>query len=134
MKLRSVCVSDARFLYQLLEERPALASVSHKEMPTWEEHLQFVKSYPYSAWYIVEDDAGIAQGSVYLTIHDEIGVAIAGGSQGKGLGSQAVRMLMEQHQRREYRALIACKNERSQALFERLGFAMKASVFVWAKA
>jgi hypothetical protein len=35
----------ARILYALLAERTPEQSISHKKMPTWEEHLEHIKRH-----------------------------------------------------------------------------------------
>ena len=55
-----------KFLYELLLQRKEIVNISHKKMPTYEEHVTFVKSEPYSKWYIIQiDDEKV--GSIYLT-------------------------------------------------------------------
>jgi hypothetical protein len=46
----------ALVLHQLLEERDDTANISHKAMPSWDEHVRFVESKPYQAWYFIEDN------------------------------------------------------------------------------
>ena len=65
--------TDYEFLYDLLLQRNPDANISHKKMPTYEEHVNFVKSSPYSKWYIIEVDEERA-GSIYLTKQNEIGI------------------------------------------------------------
>ena len=73
LKLKEVDEKDVQFLYNLLEERKPVTYISHKKMPTYEEHVNFVKSSPYSKWYIIEID-GERAGSIYLTKQNEIGI------------------------------------------------------------
>ena len=54
IKLKIVSKSDYRFLYNLLKERDSKANISHKTMPTYTEHLRFIKSRPYRKWYVVK--------------------------------------------------------------------------------
>ena len=65
--------SDYRFLYELLTQRRQAANISHKKMPTYEEHVKFVRSRPYSKWYIINVN-GEKAGSIYLTKQNEIGI------------------------------------------------------------
>ena len=44
-------------------------------MPTYTEHLRFIKSRPYRKWYVVKYD-GLKIGSVYLTSQNEIGIFV----------------------------------------------------------
>ena len=51
--LKLVTDSDLEFLFQLLKNRDSRANISHKKMPTYQQHVKFVKSKPYSKWYII---------------------------------------------------------------------------------
>lgn len=109
-------------LYRLLRERDGKddINISHRSMPTLEEHAEFVRSRPYHAWYLIELPATWA-GAIYLTKGREIGVHLFEAFQGKGIGSQAVEALMERWPGK-FRANINPRNERSLAFFEKLGF------------
>ena len=60
-------------LYQLLSDRPH--QISHRQMPTFEEHATFVQNNLYRVWYIVHEDEHMV-GSVYLTDQNTIGINI----------------------------------------------------------
>ncbi len=45
--LKTVTDTDHKFLYELLENRDSRANISHKKMPTYRQHVKFVKSKPY---------------------------------------------------------------------------------------
>jgi len=129
MFLFPVTVNDAEFLYALLKERPPEANISHHEMPTFEEHVRFIESNPYEAWYTIEALTGSPGfeaprkiGALYLTRRDEIGVHILSEHRGRGYGRPAVQMLMERHPRERYLANISPLNETSQRMFRSLGF------------
>lgn len=121
----------ANILYQLLEERDPIVNISHKKMPTWEEHLAFVEThdpmcdgegeYAYRWWFLIEDENAIV-GQAYLTQRFEIGIQIAHEHQGRGLGSRAVKMLMQMETWPRYLANVAPGNEASRRMFEKLGF------------
>ncbi len=123
MNLRPVARSDAPFLYILLMERPSYANINHRASPSYADHLRFLESNPYDAWYIVED-AGEPVGSVHLTSADEIGVGIIAEARGRGLGTAAILELMERNPRPRFQAFISPLNPGSQRLFERLGFGL----------
>ena len=111
-----------RFLYALLAERTPEQSISHKKMPPYPEHEEFVLSKPYQAWYIlIEESSGYSVGSIYLSKNREIGISVAPGYQGRGYGKEAVRLLMARWPGR-FLANINPKNERSAAFFEGFGF------------
>lgn len=109
---------DADFLYGLLADRDPGVSISHKNMPTFDEHLAFIESKPYAAWYII----GPETGSIYLTHRDEVGIHIRRDKQGSGRGRKAVEALMQLHPRPRYLANIAPGNAGSLRFFQRLGF------------
>lgn len=106
-------------LYQLLQERPAEANISHKKMPTFEEHCDFVKSYPYKAWYLCYV-GGECVGSIYLTDRNEIGIFVFKQYQGKGFGKTMIQQLWQLHEGPFY-ANVSPKNQNSKAFFEKLG-------------
>lgn len=127
LTLHPVTFTDATFLYRMLGERTADQSISHRGMPTFDEHCAFMCSNPYAAWYIVETDKlGNAKttpiGHVYLTKHDEVGVFITSWLTAKGFGMAAVRKFMQMHKRDRYLANINPNNAVSQKLFGELGF------------
>ena len=73
LKFRLINKSDLKFLFNHLKERDPRENISHKKMPTYDEHVKFVLSKPYSKWYIIfERNKKI--GSVYLTKADELGL------------------------------------------------------------
>ena len=119
--------SYRQILYNLLLERTPEQSISHKEMPKWDDHQRFVDTKPYAAWYLIEDfydgiDGEIRiVGACYLTHQNEIGIGILNRYQGKGYGKKAVMMLMEAHPGRHL-ANINPNNPRSIRMFEDLGF------------
>jgi RimJ/RimL family protein N-acetyltransferase len=121
MKLRRVTEKDAAFLYRLLKERPAVANISHRKMPSRAKHLAFIKADPYAWWYILEED-GEDLGSIYLTGCDEIGVSIAHEHQRRGFAKRAIQALMHMHPRVRFLANVAPRNVLSHALFASLGF------------
>jgi RimJ/RimL family protein N-acetyltransferase len=119
-----------RRLYDLLAERKPEQSISHKRMPSWEEHVAFVESRPYEAWYLIDvvtenvDDVALITeiaGAVYLSRQREIGIGIFERFRGNGYASHAVRSLMTRHPGR-FLANINPANEPSIKLFRSLGF------------
>jgi RimJ/RimL family protein N-acetyltransferase len=109
------------FLYDLLSERDPVANISHREMPTFVKHNNFVNSRPYKSWYIVYADHGPV-GAIYLTMQNEIGIGILKAHQGLGYGKQAVCLLMEMHPGERFLANINPLNTRSIDMFLDLGF------------
>lgn len=122
MNLVDVYSCDAvGLLYKLLGEREPQQCISHKAMPTMDQHIAFFRSRPYIAWYLIEAGEGCIVGAAYLTHAREIGIFIFKDNQGKGYGSKAVAMLLERHPGRIL-ANINPRNEASLRLFKKLGF------------
>ena len=119
--LKLVSKSDYRFLYDLLKERNSKINISHKRMPTWEEHVRFVKSKPYSKWYIIYNkDEKI--GSILLTFENEVGIFIKNDVQHKGTGSVALQLLIKKNPHLRYLANINPKNKESIEFFQKNNF------------
>lgn len=78
LSYRPVERGDYGFLYELLERRNPKANITHREMPSWEEHIRFNDSHPYKEDYIIERDGNMV-GRVYLTEHT-IGIQTLDGS------------------------------------------------------
>jgi RimJ/RimL family protein N-acetyltransferase len=116
------------FLYELLAERDPIANISHRQMPTFEQHRNFVESQPYDAWYIVYADNDPV-GAIYLTENSEIGISILKAHQGNCYGKQAIYLLMRMHPVKRFLANIAPGNSRSIAMFEKLGFELVQFTF-----
>ena len=124
------CKDAPALLYELLAQRKPSESISHKAMPTMEEHIRFIESRPYGAWYLAEavtdlvDDVALVTenvGAVYITRAGEIGVGILDRFKGFGYAKSAITELMRLHPGRHL-ANINPANEASIALFRSLGF------------
>src|SRR5712692_8060176 len=89
VSLKDVTDADIQFLYDLLQERDPRANISHKKMPTFEEHTKFVTSQPYAKWYVIYRGNQKA-GSIYLTNQNEIGIFIKKEAQGMSIGQRAL--------------------------------------------
>ena len=110
LKLLPINEKDYEFLYELLSERKQITFISHKKMPTYEEHVKFIESEPYSKWYIIQiDDKKI--GSIYLTKENEIGIFLKEPIQRRGIGSNALNELIDINPGLRYLANINPKNE-----------------------
>lgn len=121
----------AEVLWQLLRERPLEANISHRGMPSRDEHARFVASHPYRCWYLVQEVASqrIA-GACYLTTQNEVGISILQAFQRRGLARAAVQELLRAHaplpaipgvRRGDFIANVAPGNAASHRLFESLG-------------
>ena len=119
--LRSVEKSDCRFLFGLLGQRTPEVNISHKKIPSYQKHVKFVLSKPYSKWYIINYKKKKV-GSIYLSKQDEIGIFLIKGFQAKGVGKAAMDLLIQKNPRIRYLANINPKNKRSVKFFKKNGF------------
>ncbi len=121
IKLKLVNKSDIRFLYNQLKERDPMINISHKKMPTYAEHSQFVLSKPYPKWYIViHKNKKI--GNTYLTKTNEIGIFILKSTKINGIGRIVLEEIMKMNPRSRYLANVSPKNDKSSKFFKKNGF------------
>lgn len=104
-------------LWQLLQERPPEAWISHNGKTTYEQHIQFVLYHPYRAWYLLLEQ-GHYVGAVYLTNAGEIGIGVLKAYQRQGYARRGIQLLMESHPREHYLANVAPANHASHRLWE----------------
>lgn len=121
IQLKKITESDYKFLYVLLQERNPKANISHRKMPTYTEHKKFVMSKPYSRWYIIKYESENA-GSIYLTRQNEIGIFIKKEFQNKGIGKEALQLLIKKNPRSRYLANVSPKNLKSIEFFKKNRF------------
>jgi len=123
IKLRVISKLDYRFLYNLLKERDPKANISHKKMPTYDEHVAFVSSKPYAYWYVIEYN-GKKSGSIYLSKNNEIGIFLRKSLTGKNIGRVALELLIKKTNKLRYLANVNPKNKKSLEFFKNNGFTM----------
>ena len=121
IELKPVNEQDIDFLYELLKERETKVNISHKELPPFSEHEQFVKSSPYPYWDIILlNNERI--GNIYLTNRDELGIFISKDFQSQGAGSIALQKFMKKVGKKRYLANINPTNYKSIQFFGKHGF------------
>ena len=121
ISLRIVRDSDSKFLFELLKERDPHANISHKKMPSYNEHLKFIKSKPYTKWYVILKSK-CRIGSIYLSKNDEIGIFLSKKYQGKNIGNDALSELIRKNPRERYLANVNPKNKKSSIFFKNNNF------------
>ncbi len=121
INLRIINESDYQFLYDLLSMRNPKDNISHKKMPTYLQHVKFIKSKPYSKWYVILNNEERI-GSIYLSKNNEIGVFLSKKIQSKGYGQQALKQIIEKNPRKQYLANINPNNKKSNEFFMRNQF------------
>tara|TARA_B100002049_G_scaffold225081_1_gene196884 strand:+ start:324 stop:758 length:435 start_codon:yes stop_codon:yes gene_type:complete len=121
VKLKQVTKNDALFLYELLKNKDPNANISHKKMPSYDEHVEFVMSKPYTNWYVIEYDKKNV-GSIYLSKQDEIGISINNDYEYDQIVKSALKLLMKLNQRKRYLANVGPKDVKSQEFLLKNGF------------
>ena len=121
IKLKPVTKNDALFLYDLLKTRDPLASISHKKMPSYDEHVNFILSNPYAVWYIIEYEEE-KTGSIYLSKQDEIGISLVDNSLYDKIGKSVIKLLIKNNPRKRYLAKTSPQNKKLQNFFINNGF------------
>lgn len=119
-------------LFDLLAERDPIANISHRQMPTFEQHKRFVSEYlrsgpqSYRRWFLIMPMTGSTvdpvYGAAYVTLRHEIGIQIAKEYQRKGIATEALELLIGISGKRPLFANIAPGNAASIALFAKFGF------------
>ena len=119
--LKAVSKSDHKFLFVLLSQRKPSENISHKKMPTFDQHVKFVMSKPYAKWYVIFLDQNRV-GSIYLTPQNEIGIHVIEEIRGKNVAKEAMSILMKKNPRSRFLANINPKNTKSIKFFTKNGF------------
>ena len=132
VKLKTVSKSDYQFLYNLLMERDTRANISHKKMPTYNQHVSFVSAKPYSKWYVILYGASKA-GSIYLTSQNEIGIFIKKLFQNKQIENIVLHKLIQKNPKKRYLANVNPQNKKSMRFFKNNGFKLIQYTFELSK-
>ena len=132
ISLKSVTNSDVKFLFDLLKERDPRVNISHRKMPTYSQHTKFIKSKPYSKWYIILKSKQKI-GSIYLSKNDEIGIFLSKKFQGKNVGNSALNELIKKNPRKRFLANVNPKNKKSISFFKNNNFKLIQYTFEKAK-
>jgi len=116
------------FLYHMLGQRNTWENISHKAMPSYDDHVKFYASRPYKGWYAIregdEHDSCAYIGSVYVSKWDEIGIFLLTGYKHKGYGKRVVSEMIPKKHRGvpTFYANISPNNSASLAFFANLGY------------
>lgn len=125
---------SAALLYELLQERTAEQSISHTTMPSFDDHLEFVRYNPYRDWLVIEAEEFRYVGAINLTKSNEIGIAVLKRYQRQGYAKAAIQKVMDTImplpavpglRGGKWLANINPLNTPSIELFRKLGFSQK---------
>ena len=90
-------------------------------MPTYEEHVKFIESEPYSKWYIIQiDDKKI--GSIYLTKENEIGIHFFTQYEESERFQNVIKEFFLKEPQDRFVMNVSPKNEQYIDLVKKLGF------------
>lgn len=118
------------FLYDLMKERNPEINISHSTLPTFDEHIHFVRGRPFRCWYLIAYRSEWA-GYISATHNNEIGIVLRKAFRGKGIGPEAIQMFIDVFsplpaspscRNGNWVANIAPGNSHSRHVFEKLGF------------
>lgn len=130
-------IDEAQFLYCLLAARPKNANISHRNMPSFFEHLVFMNNNPYRFWWIIMEGKQMV-GATYLTFNNEVGVSVVAQHQHQGIAREALKMVLGKCnplpavpsvRSGNFVAHINPKNKSSISLFKKMGFEHVQSTF-----
>jgi GNAT superfamily N-acetyltransferase len=133
LKLRPVnaqCSADLGFLYGVLIERlkDPDSNISHKAMPSWEDHVAYLHSGVYQAHYLAvlgaHDD--ICIGHCYVDKDDHVGVYIHPLYRRRGFATWMLGELIKRHPPPLY-ANVNRHNMASLKLFDAMGFRLHST-------
>ena len=123
LKLREINDSDSRFLFELLKKRDLKANLSHKEMPSYKQHIKFIKSKPYQKWYIIEKNRK-KLGTIYFSKQNEIGVHFLPEIQSELIMQRVIQELIRKNPKEKYFLNVNPKNSSLIKFLEKNAFSL----------
>ena len=123
VELNKINNDDISFLYTLLENRDPSYNISHKIMPSYDEHERFVKTRPYTNWYVILLNSKKI-GAAYLSLDDEIGISFLPEYDNEVLRKNSLTELINKNPRKKYFANINPKNEKYKQFLTKYGFVL----------
>ena len=121
IKLRLINASDYKFLYKLLKNRTLKTNISHKFLPSYSQHVKFVKSKPYSKWYIIYY-GNQKCGSIYLSKQNEIGMHLQKKHNTLKIKNESLNAIIQKNPRYRYLVNINPKNKELIKFFKNNNF------------
>ena len=121
IELKKIEDKDFIFLYELLRERDPIYNISHKKMPSYDEHEEFIKTKPYANWYIIFlNEKKIGAG--YLSFYDEIGISFLPDYDNEVIRKKSLIELVDKNPRKKYFANVNPKNQKYKEFLKEQGF------------
>jgi UDP-2,4-diacetamido-2,4,6-trideoxy-beta-L-altropyranose hydrolase len=132
MRLRPACEQDSRLLFEWASDPQARAASFHETPPAWVHHVHWLDEHlhdPTCLLQIIESDPGLPLGQLRLDLHAgraTISISLAAAHRGRGLGSQAIRLAVDELLRSRpitgIDAYVKPDNTASIRAFRRAGF------------
>ena len=127
-----------KILYELLKEREPHQFISHRVMPSFEEHVKFIEERnpklgppmkAYKSWEFIlkppVPDGVCIVGSICVTNNSEVGIFIFKDYRGNGYGKDALKQVIERNKiglEGKLIANISPQNTDSIRFFNKFGF------------
>ena len=123
IKLIKISPKHYKFLYDLLTERKPFENISHKKLPSYNNHVKFIKSTPYSKWLLIEYRDKMI-GSVYLSKNTEIAIWIKKSIKDYKMGIQkkVLEEVITKFTRKKYFVNLNPRNKKMINFYKKNGF------------
>ncbi|HJT09425.1 MAG TPA: GNAT family N-acetyltransferase [Candidatus Nitrosotalea sp.] len=137
--LKPVDTNDIDFLHELFKERTKYLGklrFRKKDIPTYKDHKKFVTSFisnrqdhPYESWDIILYENRMV-GALVLKKDGEWGYHVLMNYQNKGIGQQALFLLIKRNPKKTLVARINPDNDRAQHIAKKFGHKLAYLTFV----
>jgi RimJ/RimL family protein N-acetyltransferase len=126
--IKPIEIKDNRFLFQLLSERKSNENISHKKMPSYLQHVEFVASKPYKKWHIIYNK-NKKIGSIYISKQNEIGLFFKTNEWKQDIANKCIKLLMKINHNKRYLVNINPKNKKMVNFYKKRGFKLIQHTF-----
>jgi len=129
IKLKTCTKDDYKFVYKLVEDMfKTNLNVTYLKLETFEEFVSRAFTGN-DIHYIITNEKEEKIGHVHIMKNNEIGYSVIPQFQNKGIGTEAVKKIMEMHRRERYFLTIHNQNKASIRVAEKNGFLPKGIIF-----
>ena len=123
IKLIQISSKHYKFLYNLLAERKPYENISHKKIPSYSNHVKFIKSKPYLKWVLIEYREKII-GAAYLSKNNEIAIWIKKSVRDHKMTihKKTLQEIITKFTRKKYFANLNPRNKKMINFYKKNGF------------
>ena len=113
-----------------MSERKPFENISHKKLPSYNNHIKFIKSKPYSKWLLIQYNEKMV-GSVYLSKNNEIAIWIKKNikEHKMKIRKKILQEILTKFVRKKYFANINPRNKKIINFYKKSGFKLIYSTF-----